>query len=133
MQDKVYIAGPMESVGGNWNVPLFNFVAKKLREQGCEVFSPVELTLDTLGSLDAILKMDKDARKKARKECLKIELSWICDHATRVLMLPGWERSPGAKAEHALAIAIGVEVHEADNIILPAYERDELDQTAVVE
>ena len=37
---KVYVAGPMESAGGNWNLPLFDYVIEKLRAAGCEMFSP---------------------------------------------------------------------------------------------
>lgn len=116
---RVYIAGPMESAGGNWNLPLFDYVAKKLREKGCEVYSPAEHLRDKHEFLENILAMDKLARKVARSMALKDEIIWIIDHAQLIFLLPGWERSPGAVAEHAIALACGVNVYESPNIVLP--------------
>ena len=110
---RVYIAGPMESVGGNMNIPLFNHVAKNLRAAGCEVFNPVEQF-----DLDQLLKLDKQQRKQARRAGMKADLNWICDHADVILLLPGWEKSPGAFAENAVALALGITVREAPNIII---------------
>src|SRR4249920_1568357 len=93
---RVYIAGPMESVGGNMNEPLFDFVAKKLREQGCEVMSPPELTREVLGPISKLLEMSKEERKRTRRGFLAKELAWIVNNADVVLMLPNWEKSPGA-------------------------------------
>jgi Domain of unknown function (DUF4406) len=120
-QTKAYLAGPMESVGGNWNLPLFDYVSKKLREKGIEVFSPAELNRD-----DARIgkSISKEELQKLRKQSLKIELNWIIEHADWVLLLPGWERSPGAKAEVATATAIGLRTYELPNIILPTDETE---------
>jgi Domain of unknown function (DUF4406) len=116
---RIYVAGPMESAGGNWNMPLFDYVAKKLRERGCEVFSPAEHIREMHGDLETVLKLDKSLRKLARKEALKDEICWIIENAQLVLLLPGWERSPGATAERAAALAIGIEVREVGTILLP--------------
>jgi Domain of unknown function (DUF4406) len=116
---RIYIAGPMESAGGNWNIPLFDYVAKKLRERGCEVFSPAEHIREMHGDLETVLKLDKQLRKLARREALKDEICWIIDNAQLVFLLPGWERSPGATAERAAALAVGIEVREAGTILLP--------------
>jgi Domain of unknown function (DUF4406) len=116
---RIYIAGPMESAGGNWNIPLFDYVAKKLRERGCEVFSPAEHIREMHGDLETVLKLDKSLRKLARKEALKDEICWIIDNAQLVLLLPGWERSPGATAERAAALAVGIEVRDTGTILLP--------------
>jgi hypothetical protein len=116
---RIYIAGPMESVGGNWNMPLFDYVAKKLRELGCEVFSPAELIRAMHGDLDNVLKMEKAHRKFARKEALKDAILWIINEAQLMFLLPGWERSPGATAERAVALAIGVKIYESGTILLP--------------
>jgi hypothetical protein len=121
---RVYIAGPMESVGGNWNMPLFDYVAKKLRDEGCEVFSPAEHLIDSHGSLENVLKLDPATRKTARNQALRDEILWIMDNAQLVLLLPGWERSPGATAERAVALAIKLDVREAGNIVLPTGEID---------
>ena len=119
---RVYVAGPMESAGGNWNMPLFDYVTEKLREAGCEVFSPAEHIRATHGSLDNVLKLPKGAASVARRLAMRDEILWIIDNAQMVLLLPGWERSPGATAERAVALSIGVDVREADNIMLPTDE-----------
>jgi hypothetical protein len=116
---RIYIAGPMTSVGGNFNIPLFDHVAERLRSTGkCEVFNPADLAREKLGSLEKIMKMDKAWLNQARGKLLKIELNWIMDNADWVLMLPGWERSEGATAERAVAIAFKIPVRECPNIIL---------------
>lgn len=110
---RVYIAGPMESAGGNWNMPLFDYVAGKLRAEGCEVFNPAEHIIENHGSLENVLKMDKATGKVARRLAMRDEILWIIDNAQLVLLLPGWERSPGATAERAVALSIGIEVRES--------------------
>jgi hypothetical protein len=114
---RVYIAGPMESAGGNWNFPLFDFAAERLRALGCEVFNPADHIRETFGTLDAVKALDKATLKLARKEALRDEFLWIFNFAEILFLLQGWERSPGATAERALALAIGVKIYEADTII----------------
>jgi hypothetical protein len=101
-------------------MPLFDYVAKKLRAEGAEVFSPAEHLRDMYGDLETLLGLDKESRKWARREALKDEILWIIDNAQIVLLLPGWERSPGATAERAVAMACDIEVRESGNIILPS-------------
>lgn len=115
---RVYIAGPMESAGGNWNIPLFDYVALRLRDAGCEVFNPADHIREAHGSLDKVKGFDKLTRKKARQAGLKDEINWIIDNAQVVFLLPGWERSPGATAERAVALAMGIHVREADNTLI---------------
>jgi Domain of unknown function (DUF4406) len=116
---KVYLAGAMESAGGNFNFPLFDFVAEKLRATGkCEVFSPADLARKHLGSLDMIRKMDKKDLKAKLKPLQREEILWIIDNANIVLLLPGWEHSEGAKLEKAVAERFGVKVSYAPDVIL---------------
>ena len=134
-QLKVYLAGPMESAGGNWNIPLFDYAAERMRAHGWDVFNPADQLRAVSGSLQELLKQDKEMRKIMRKEALKTELNWIMDHAQLVMLLPGWERSPGAKAEYALALALGIETRETGTIILPTERsagKSELDLSAPV-
>jgi len=114
----VYIAGPMNSVGGNFNFPLFDFVALRLRNCGCEVKNPADHAREVIGPLEVIQKLDKKEMKAIRRKMLKHELAWICDHADYMLMLSGWRRSTGATAENALAIALDIPVREVPNIVL---------------
>lgn len=115
---RVYIAGPMESAGGNWNMPLFGYVTKSLREGGCEVFNPAEHLIENHGSLENVLKLSKAGGKLARRRAMRDEICWIIDNAQLVVLLPGWEKSPGATAERAVALSIGIEVREIGNILM---------------
>ena len=115
---RVYIAGPMNSVGGNFNFPLFDFVARRLRDCGCEVCNPADQARRSLGSLEEIQKLSKQVMKIARKSLIKHEINWIMDNADYVLMLPGWERSTGATAERALALALDIPVMIVPNTIM---------------
>jgi hypothetical protein len=116
---RIYLAGPMNSVGGNFNFPLFDHVARKLRDIGGQVYSPADHARDELGSLEDIQMLPKEVMKDARRQLMQDELNWICMHAQLVLMLPGWKQSPGARAEREVALAIGKKVIELPNIIMP--------------
>ena len=112
---KVYVAGPMESIGGNMNEPLFDYVSDQLRKQGCEVMNPWDLTRELVGTLAQLQAMNKRERDANRRGLLAKELKWIIDNADYVVMLPNWEISPGATAERATAIALNIPVHELPN------------------
>lgn len=86
---RLYLAGPMTGIP-HFNYPAFNAAAAMLRAEGHEVFNPAEVT------------------ETDRRAALKADLTWICDHAEGIALLPGWERSSGARAEHALAVALGL-------------------------
>jgi len=88
---KIYIAGPMGGLP-DLNFPAFHQAAEKLRRWGHFVFNPAE---HDQGSYRANLQID---------------LSWICGEAQAIFMLAGWEKSPGARAEHALAVALGLDI-----------------------
>lgn len=103
MTENVYLAGPMSGIK-DFNFPAFFEGEKTLKEMGYEVFNPAQCDLDKWGSLDGV-------KKNANyRECLKTDLSWICDLATAIALLPGWENSKGVKAELALAEALGLKV-----------------------
>ena len=97
---KLYLAGPMRGIP-EFNFPEFNRVAKILRDEGHEVFNPAEKG------------MEKDAGAKQellsfRRKVFALDTAWICKHAEGVALLSGWEGSAGARAEDALAGAIGL-------------------------
>lgn len=129
---KVYIAGPMESVGGNWNENLFDDVTERLRKAGCFVFSPAEHARKSFGSIQNMQAMEKVARGAARRSLFVGELTFIIEEADFVLMLPGWEKSPGASAEHAVALAVGKEIRLAPDIIIPGHGDDKAFDFAAV-
>jgi Domain of unknown function (DUF4406) len=116
---KVYLAGAMTEAGGNYNFPLFDFIAEKLRATGkCEVFNPADLARKELGSLEIIQKMDKKDLKTKLKPLMREEILWIIDSADIVFLLPDWQSSEGARLERAVAERFGIRVYEAPDVIL---------------
>jgi hypothetical protein len=92
------------------NFPLFDHVAKQLRDKGFEVYNPADLTRDRWGSHDAFMQQSERDQLEAVRWLLGKELAWICLHAEIVFFLPGWENSYGARAEHAAATALKIEI-----------------------
>jgi hypothetical protein len=125
--ENIYIGGGMESVGGNWNEPLFDHVAKKLRARGYNVLNPWDLTRELIGPLPKLLAMSKEEQKKTRKGLLAKELVWIINNADRVVLLPDWRRSPGATAEHAVATALNIPTYELPDSV--SLMQDDVDIT----
>jgi hypothetical protein len=114
----IYIAGPMTNVN-NHNFPLFDHVAEVLRTAGYFVVSPAEHARKVLGSLQTIQKMDKAELEEAvRTKLMPTQLAWICSDADAMVMLPGWQQSLGAKAEHALAQWRKIPIYECPDVVL---------------
>jgi len=112
---KVYLAGPMRGIP-EFNFPAFYRFAAQLRAQGHEVFSPAEKDNERHGTdiSKGNAAGDEAVATKEHgfnlREALKIDLDWILDHAECIALMPGWEKSRGAKAEFATAAAIGLKV-----------------------
>jgi len=105
----IYIAGPMSGYP-NLNHPLFNETAEAFEDGGWEVFNPAEADTHVYGSTeDTIKAMDED-KETFLRSALSADLQWICENADAVAMLPGWEKSYGARAEHATAVALGLQI-----------------------
>jgi hypothetical protein len=93
---KVYIAGPMTGYL-KLNFPAFKAAKKRLSIEGHHVISPADLN-DLFGHDDSNL----DATIRRGFEAVM--------NVNAVYMLQGWERSVGARAEHALAVWRGIEI-----------------------
>jgi len=112
---RIYLAGPMTGIP-HFNYPAFNAAAARLRGSGHEVFNPAEHDIAMHGK--DISNPEGCAETAAREHgfdrraALKADLSWICDQAEAIALLPGWQRSSGANAERALATAIDIEIIE---------------------
>ncbi|QQQ14370.1 DUF4406 domain-containing protein [Aeromonas media] len=99
---KIFISGPMSGLP-NFNRDAFNAEAHRLLGLGHVALNP------------AILP---DGLEQHEYMAICIEMVKMAD---QLVMLPGWERSAGARAEHALAIKLGKAIilpvpHLADEV-----------------
>ena len=113
----VYLAGKMRGV------PHFNFLAfyaaevrLRISDPTATIMNPARRDVEQHGpSVLASPTGDlADVPQFDLREALGLDLAWICEHATEVHMLPGWQTSKGAVAERATAIALGIDVTYAD-------------------
>lgn len=91
---RYYLSGPMTGLP-ELNYPAFMAGAKWLRAIGHEVYNPAEW----------------ESRHNNGTFNLQIAFAdyctYICREADAVVVLPGWKNSPGARAEVAVALAVG--------------------------
>ena len=112
---KIYLAGPMRGYP-EFNFPAFYAGAARLRSQGHEVFSPAERDNErhgkdiSKGNATGCLDQAAKEHNFSLREALADDLGYICRHADAIALLPGWQHSKGALAEHATAYALGLEV-----------------------
>jgi hypothetical protein len=99
---KVYISGPMSGLP-DLNFPAFNAEAERLRALGYDVVNPAELNPDPTKPWHACMRVD-------------IAALMSCDV---IAMLPGWERSKGAKAELQAAGLVDIPVAIAAQLTGP--------------
>ena len=113
----IYLAGPMQGVP-EFNFPRFHAVAYALRQGGHTVFSPAEKDIERLGhdlskgNIHGSLAV-ANAQGFSLRQALAEDTNFICLEANCIVLLPGWEKSNGAQAEHRLAVALqseGIEV-----------------------
>jgi len=111
---KYYLAGPMRGIP-EFNFPAFNAAAEKLRAEGHFVFNPAERDNERHGT-DISKGNATGCEVKAAadhgfnlREALGDDLAFICREADAIALLPGWEKSKGANAERATAVALGLQ------------------------
>ena len=102
MKPKIYIAGPMRG-WPNFNYPTFHFYAARAREAGFAVVNPAEIgaqfgTPEEINGNHALLAAVVAAELHALDTC-----NAIC-------LLPGWEKSEGARRELARALQLGLPI-----------------------
>lgn len=108
----VYLAGPMQGYP-EFNFPRFNAVAAALRANGHRVFNPAEKDIERHGGVDISAGNNDGSIDKAKaqhgfslRSALGMDLEFICHEANCICLLPGWEKSNGAMAEHRTAVAL---------------------------
>lgn len=90
---RIYIAGPMSGLP-ELNYPAFNAKAAELRAMGYHVENPAENPPPHCNSWLGYMRL------------ALVQIA-RCD---AVVMMPGWEKSRGARIEHQLAVGLGLEI-----------------------
>lgn len=109
-----YVSGPMTGYP-NYNWVMFEAMTGHLRRLGKTVITPVEID-EEMGMVEVVRAPDGTVLKVRESAIfdynvlLKRDLDEIekCNH---IVLLPGWQKSNGAKKELAHAILLGCEVH----------------------
>lgn len=96
---KLYVAGPMTGLP-ELNFPAFNSAANGLRTAGHQVSNPAEINPDPATNWS---------------DCMFRDLAAL-DACDGIVMLPGWQESPGAQIERLWAIRTGKQVYCATEL-----------------
>jgi hypothetical protein len=100
MKKRIYIAGPMTGLSDS-NYPAFNNEAQRLRALGYHVENPAENPEPPCKSWVGYMRM-------------AIAQLATCDC---VALLPGWEKSKGARLEHRLGLDLSLRVVSVSAIL----------------
>lgn len=107
----------------HFNFLEFDNARDRLLEEGFEVFNPADHDRFLLDMPPNWLPEENDTEgpwlkwkdgsfgnAPSLRDMLGADLNWIAKNASHIYMLKGWEKSRGAIAEHALAVALGLEI-----------------------
>lgn len=100
----IYVAGPMRGYP-KFNFPAFRAATAALRFQGYDVVSPHELD-EAVGLME---DSPPSIGMAVVHQCLRRDMEAI-SRCGSIALLPGWEKSSGAKLELTVAERIGCKV-----------------------
>jgi hypothetical protein len=108
---KLYIAGPMTGIPG-FNYPAFDDAAADLRARGYEAVSPAEMDdpdvrAAALANPNGDLATFDADTGKTWGDLLARDVKLVADEVDGIAVLPGWERSRGARLETFVAKLCG--------------------------
>lgn len=108
---RIYCAGPMRGFD-LFNFPAFDAARDRLAADGWDVISPAdmdrEIGFDPMRvGIDgyALPEVDEDFVR----ERIEADVLAVCQ-VDAIYMLRGWESSTGGRAEHAIAVALGIDI-----------------------
>lgn len=102
---QIYIAGPM-SVYPEFNFPAFFAAQKKFEAEGWKVWNPAAKESEDNVVLDVSFASGDHKTLVKNGWDWKSAFEWDCHKVLRsdaIFLLPGWEKSTGARAEWAVA------------------------------
>jgi thioesterase domain-containing protein len=108
MKTIVYLSGPMTGLP-DLNFPAFHQAAARLRASGYTVINPAEMDEAEAGV------------QREWHEYLRRDIRVLVD-CTHIAMLPGWEKSKGARLERHIAQELGMGVIFVGHFSAPAQQ-----------
>lgn len=110
---KYYLAGPMSGYP-QFNFPLFISAAADLRARGYEIISPAELDAENGIDKQAMESTDGDASKLTQTwgDLLSRDVKIVADQVNGLILLPGWDKSRGARLEAFVGVLSGHKFYE---------------------
>lgn len=96
-RDKVYISGPVSSIGLDEARRRFGEAEKHLQKLGFRTSNPIKMTLCVWLAQHGHYRL-----------CLWIQLLWMSATCQCIYLLDGWHTSDGARAERAVARVMGI-------------------------
>ena len=96
-RDKIYISGPITSIGMDIAPCLFRMAEEKLQKHGYRTFNPLNMRLCVWLAQHGHYRL-----------CLWIQLLWLSATCQCIYLLDGWHTSDGARAERAVARVMGI-------------------------
>jgi hypothetical protein len=96
---KWYLAGPMSGYDQQ-NFPLFDRVAKTLREQGYDIVSPAELDSPE----ERAIALANARSASTWGDFLSRDVKIIADQVQGIIFLPDWSMSRGARLEATVGL-----------------------------
>lgn len=98
----------------DYNFPKFDQQAQILKKDGWAVINPADMDRAEGSTETCPHQFDPHtsyADQEFMRRALARDLSAICARCTALYMLKGWEKSTGARAEHATAVALGLPIY----------------------
>lgn len=99
----IYIAGPIRGMAKH-NYEAFHAAYKRLLEHGWQPIDPFDIT-----NAFGVPPTEVESNPRLLRAVMDAELSAI-PHLDAIYLLRGWERSQGARAELAVALAHGKQI-----------------------
>ena len=96
-RDKIYISGPITSIGMDIAPCLFRIAEEKLQKQGYRTCNPLKMRLCVWLAQHGHYRL-----------CLWLQLLWMSATCQCIYLLDGWHTSDGARAERAVARVMGI-------------------------
>lgn len=96
-REKVYLSGPISSIGYEEACRRFGDAEKYLQKLGYRTSNPTKMTLCVWLALHGYYSL-----------CLWIQLLWLSATCQCIYLLDGWHTSDGARAERAVARVMGI-------------------------